>query len=439
MNVPSNPTQRSGSLAALAGNFAWLLGGRGFAAVFSLIYLAILTRTLGQEGYGQFSLIIGTAQVVTAFVGFQTWQIVVRYGMERLRTEREEALVGLLKYCICLDIGGAIAGVGLSLLAIFTLAPVFGWSDELVRFALLFSAASLISVRSTPAGILRLFDRFALAANVEAALTGARLVAAIIVWLTAPGIGAFILAWAASELFAAGLSWLLAWRTTRHLDWRSVGAHPRETLGDTPGLGRFTLTTNVTQTVGLAGRQVPVLLTGMFVGPIAAGGFQIALQLGHALTKLGSLAVQTLLPEMMRAKTFALDQQRFSKLIWGSLKIAALAGAVILAIVILAGQFALAAIAGPDFADAYPLLVIIAIASTINLAAVPLEPALYAGGGDMAALKVRVMTALLAVGGMFILGTRYGANGIALAVLGGAVLGTFFLGVSLHRNLKATR
>ncbi len=424
-------------MGALASNFAWLLGGRGVAALFSLIYLAILTRTLGTEGFGQFSLVIGTAQAVTAFVGFQTWQIVVRHGMERLRAGREGALVGLLKYCIVLDIAGALVGVVLALIVIFSLAPVFGWSDELTRYALIFSAASLISVRSTPAGILRLYDRFALAANVEAALTGARLVAATIVWLTSPGIAAFIFAWAASELFAAALSWSLAWRTSRHLNWRARKAQPLETLRETPGLARFTVATNMAQTVGLAGRQVPVLLTGLFVGPAAAGGFQIALQLGHALTKVGSLAVQTLLPEMMRSKTFSAAGDGFAKLVKGSLKVGAVAGLTVLLIVILLGKAALGAIAGPDFVSAYPLLVIIALASAINLAAVPLEPALYAGGGENAALKVRVVTTILSVAAMLILGAQSGATGIALAVLGAAILGTLFMAVSLKTNLRA--
>jgi O-antigen/teichoic acid export membrane protein len=50
---------RSGSLSAALGNLRWLLGSRGLAAVLSLIYLAIVTRSLGAAGFGEFALITG--------------------------------------------------------------------------------------------------------------------------------------------------------------------------------------------------------------------------------------------------------------------------------------------------------------------------------------------------------------------------------------------
>ncbi len=46
-------------------NIGWLLGGRGFNAVMSLVYLAIATRTLGLEGFGYFAIIIALGQTVT--------------------------------------------------------------------------------------------------------------------------------------------------------------------------------------------------------------------------------------------------------------------------------------------------------------------------------------------------------------------------------------
>ena len=61
-------------------NIGWLLGGRGFNAVMSLVYLAIATRALGLEGFGYFAIIIALGQTVTGLANFQTWQFVVRWG-----------------------------------------------------------------------------------------------------------------------------------------------------------------------------------------------------------------------------------------------------------------------------------------------------------------------------------------------------------------------
>ena len=156
---------RAGSLRAVLVNMGWLLGGRGVAAVLSLLYIAVITRTLGLTGFGQFALIVGTAQTVTALVSFQTWQVIVRYGMGHLHEGRPNALARLVKACLALDVGAAIVGSLLALAAVALLGPKFGWDGDLRRDAILFSIVTLVAVRSTSIGILRLYDRFGIAAT----------------------------------------------------------------------------------------------------------------------------------------------------------------------------------------------------------------------------------------------------------------------------------
>ena len=65
-------------------NTGWLMGARGINAVLSLGYLALATRALGLEGFGQFMLAVPLlAQAVAGLASFQTWQAVVRWGHER--------------------------------------------------------------------------------------------------------------------------------------------------------------------------------------------------------------------------------------------------------------------------------------------------------------------------------------------------------------------
>src|SRR5687767_3127885 len=94
---------RAASLKSALLNFGWILSGRGVAAVLSLVYLGIITRTLGPAGFGQFALVSSAAQTITAIVGFQTWQIIVTYGMKHLRDRDAPALARLLKAVLTLD------------------------------------------------------------------------------------------------------------------------------------------------------------------------------------------------------------------------------------------------------------------------------------------------------------------------------------------------
>ena len=71
---------KRGGLPTIAANLAWLLGGKGFGAVCSVIYLAILARSLGLKEFGHFALIFATGQALVAIASFQTWQTIVKFG-----------------------------------------------------------------------------------------------------------------------------------------------------------------------------------------------------------------------------------------------------------------------------------------------------------------------------------------------------------------------
>lgn len=185
---------RNGTLARILENAGWLLAGKGVGAVLSLVYLGIATRTLGPSGFGQFVLILGVAQAISSFVSFQTWQAVVRFGMAHFQAGRRDALSRVLAFTLALDYGGALAGCLLALAGIDFLGDWFGW-DRVVRTeALLFAFVVLLSTRSTPIGILRLHDRFGVAAAADAVTPVTRMIGALAALLFAPSVKGFLLA-----------------------------------------------------------------------------------------------------------------------------------------------------------------------------------------------------------------------------------------------------
>ena len=99
------------SLALVIRNAGWLLLGKGFGAVLSLVYLAMTTRILGPQQFGQFTLVVGTAQAVAAFMSFQSWQLVIRFGpWLQLCAKNTAASRRLFAFCLALDIVTAIIG-----------------------------------------------------------------------------------------------------------------------------------------------------------------------------------------------------------------------------------------------------------------------------------------------------------------------------------------
>lgn len=429
-------TARPGSFRAVIANIGWLLGGRGVSAVLSTLYIAVLTRTLGPAGFGQFALIIGIAQSLTALVGFQTWQIIVRFGMAHLHDRRQDPLVRLIKACLALDVGGAIVGSLLALAAVTLLGPYFGWSAEVKRDALIFCVVSLIAVRSTPVGILRLHDRFDVAAYADTTLPVVRLCGALAVWATTSDVQGFLMAWAAAEIFSALAFWYFAIRALRGLPWRATPLRWKVLRGENEGLFGFAGVTNAGQTFNLASRQLPVLIIGLYVTPAAAGGFRLANQLGQALAKVSQIASRALFPELMRAKTVSGDPEHFARLLGRSIRMAAVAGAVIMAVLLLAGKSLLALIAGEAFLPAYPLLLLLGTAAVIDLVGVGFEPALIASGRAGLSFRIQLIVAIVLIGSLLALVQIWGTIGAGIAVLTGSLLAFAMMSIATWRAIR---
>src|SRR3546814_3742349 len=84
-----------------------------------------------------------------------------------------------------------------------------------MRATLLFAVVQLITIRSTPLGILRLRDRFSLSALADSMTPLVRFVGAGLALALLPTVEGFLLAWAAAELVTAGAYWIILARTGR--------------------------------------------------------------------------------------------------------------------------------------------------------------------------------------------------------------------------------
>ena len=106
--------RRRGGLLNIFKNVAWLMGGKGFGAICSIAYLAILSRSLGLKDFGHFSLIFATGLALVAVASFQTWQTVVKFGAEPSRLKDWRSFGRIVWLCGAI---GLACGTGSGLLA----------------------------------------------------------------------------------------------------------------------------------------------------------------------------------------------------------------------------------------------------------------------------------------------------------------------------------
>lgn len=355
-------------------NLGWLVGSRGVNACFSLIYLALATRLLGAEDFGRFALIVVMAQAVAGLSSFSAWQPVVQWG------EKPELRTTAIGFAAALDGVSIVAGSTLALCAVWSAPWWLPLPPALRTTALGLCLAALCAIRSTPTGILRLHDRYDLAAAAEAVQPALRAGGAVVAALAFPTITGFVTAWAVAELACAAAYWRFALRIEPlHLRDLSLSRLPALQ----PGAWRFIWATSLSRSLAVSSKQILLLLVGMFGGPLIAGGFRVASQLGQALVQLAEAVSRALYPELVR-------EHRKAAGLAGRMALLAMAGgaAAVLA-ALLGGKAIVALVAGPQFAFAQGALVLFALAGAMDLIAASADALLVSRGKAMTALALR--------------------------------------------------
>jgi len=402
-------------------NILWLLGGRGFNAVMSLLYLAIATRTLGLDGFGHFALVVALGQAVTGIANFQTWQFVVRWGAG------EDGPGEATGFAIALDMLSVLLGSILAAVVIGTAQLWLPLPDDLLLVAFGYCIISLISIRTTPTGLLRLRFKFGTATAAEAVQPAIRAVGAILALFFMPTVTGFILAWGASEITVAIALWIAAARDQK-IDMSQISL--RNIPRDHPEAWRFVWSTNLSGSLNIAGKQVMILLVGSLGGEALAGGFRVASQLGQALVQLAQTVSKAIYPELVHAKDEALMMARRMA------NIALIGGVLAVLTALVLGRWGLKFVAGPEFTGFYWAMVILAIAGAIELVGASLESLLVSAGNAGTAFVVRAVPTVLALLLLDVAIDWNGAKGAAFTVLGSsslAVIGFYIAMLNLHQ------
>lgn len=379
MDRSTLPAARRNGLTSIFKNVAWLVGGRGFGAVCSLVYLAILSRSLGLKDFGHFALIFGTGQALVAITSFQTWQTLVRFGAPAVHNNDWPRFGRLAWFCATVDLAGILVGCAIAAIIYYGFGELLSLNPAYVNIAFWSNCALLVARMSAPTGIVRVLDRFDLGSYIEAVIPAGRLIAsAVILWIGA-SVGRFLFAWVFFDLLAAALYWYAAWRLVpQALRWDQL-VRWRSAVRQNAGIGRFLSMTLASSALDAMFKQGPLLAVGYFLGTSAAGLYRLADQIAQGVSRFAQLIARAVFPEFARASVRE-GRESFRRLVRQVSLISGAAGLLITLVAVLAGESLLIAIGGRQFADGAPILVPIVIGAAFELAAVSFEPVLFSTG-----------------------------------------------------------
>ena len=403
------------TFARIAKNIGWIAGSRGFNLALSVVYLAITARALGPEKFGVFALILTYAQLVANFIQFQSWKGIIRYGALHLSAGHHDRLERLFGFTAALDFGSALIGALIAIICVPLVGPLLHWAPDEQLAAAAFAGVLLLTTGATPMGILRLCDRFDLAAFCEAMGPLVRLVGAAVGWAAGGGPIWFLIVWAAAGFTQAAAQWLTAIFINGSrvaLSWSAC----RQALRENERLWQFMLQTNISNSLSMFWTQLGTLAVGAVAGPSDAGAFRLAQRLSKGIVRPVQPVTLAVYPELSRL----VAQKNFKevkKIVTRATITASLLGLVIVLIIALRGREILHLFAGKRFEFAHEYLSLLAVATAIDLAGFALEPVQNAFGRSWKVLRSKLFAAAVYGILLVVLLPTTGGTGAATAAI----------------------
>lgn len=424
-------------------NVGHLVSGNAAALLLGVVTMGILARALGPAGLGVIVLVESYGKLINQLVKLESWQSLIRYGAIALEAGDKPRFLRLVKFGTFLDVGLSIFAAVICLVFADLAGSIFDWNAQAVDMARFYSIALVFGVGSTPLGILRLFDRFAYIAWLDpvAAVVRLGLIAA------AAATGAPLWAYIAILVFVLVVQRLalaaVAYLTLRKAGFTGFLKQPLRGVGaENPGIWGMIWSSNATILLRKSTQEIDVLAVGAFLGPAAAGVYQIARRLGYALTKAGGTLQQVSFPHLARLWAQG-DLTRFKKLV-RQIEGMTVAGALACSIfLVLFAEQIVVLVAGPEFIGASLPLVVHSIATLLLLCGSALRPALANMGLQTRVLGATVVsaaafyaTAAIAIPMTGIVGASV-AHLVANVIMLPALVFLYSRGLKQERQLRA--
>ena len=393
-------------------NFGVLVRARGIVALLAFAATGLTARALGPEEFGIVVLVHAYVLVVRGLLNFQPFEAMVRYGVPLHDAGDPAALSRLTQLCLWVDSRARRIGAALAVLAAPLFGPTLGLDRMQIGMLMAYSLTLLSTGNGTSRGILRLYDRFDALGTQMMLGPVVRIAGVLLLWVVHGTLAGYVAVWGAAYLTE---NLYLNWRGFREYR-QHIGALPR---GERPdfhefaGLRQFLWVTYWQSSVDLLQKHASTLLAGWMLGLTGAGLFRLAREIAGLLARPAALIRQVVFLDLTRS--WNRQHGDFGPIALKTAALCGLGGLVLVGIAFFGGSELLARFAGPAYAAAAPVLTLMLVAGTFDLAASPLRAATYAIGRAGAVLKLHGVAAAVYVVLFFGLTRAFGLTGAGVA------------------------
>ena len=404
-------------------NLAMLFGGKTAAALIGLVVLALAARALSMETLGSLILLHAYVTLMSGLASFKSWQAVIQFGAGPVTGGDTAAFHTLLRFTIGLDLLAAVVAMLVSVCVFPIIRPLIGLPEDMLVPGILYCLLTVINLRSSPLGVLRLLDRFDLISLHSLIVPIVRLAGAVSGLALGAGLEWFVAAWFLANAISYLVMPILGLRElARRRLLKGLFARPISLRAPQKGIWRFVWLANLDATIDLVDTHVATFLSGLLLGPAFAAMFKIARDLSDVLAKSARMLDRAMYPELVRLMLAGESARALVIIVRTSLIMLGI-GAVLGALIYVFGPAIFASALDAGYVGIAPIATMLMIAAALFAATAPLYPALFALGEPARATIARAggVSAIIVL--FFILSHLLGEDGPGFAMVVGQLIG----------------
>lgn len=416
-----------------------LLWGEFGKSFFTLGTIALSARALGVADFGALTILTTTLAIITQFVTFSSWQLVLHYGAKAFQENNADAYKHIVQFALILEVLASVCGAIILfsmtdfLIQLFQLpqsvAPLLPWLGILLIFT---------SISGIADGTLRLTDRFNIISAINVVPKALKFFIVVYLFWGGYGLNAFILAMFVTSGFSSVMRLFIAARyfikdlrtikTTQEEQSRAgLTVKPWQKgkfFSPQKGTWKFSFGLYADSCMGMGNQQLGGVFLGALIGPEGAGIYRIAekisMIIASPVNKLLLPAVFTDMAFLNAQKNYTATKQMIFKLgtMTGTAAIAALA------ILVFIGKPLIILMAGEDYVSAYVPMLVLVLNITLWAATFTLYPLITTSGNMRYVVVGRSVMFALYVSLMVPFVHTYGVLGAALSATLSSFLAT---------------
>lgn len=423
-----------------------LLWGEVGKTFFGMATMAMTARTLGVADFGALAVLMLSVSIITQFITFESWQIVLRYGAEAIQSKNAGAYKHVVFFSLGLEVvAGFFGAIFLAtsselIISLFNIppevSPVLPWAGII----LVFSPFSNISQ-----GTLRLTDRFHVisAMNILPKMLnclvtfylfwiGAGLTAFIYKWLILSIINTFMLGSVALYFFKKDITKLNKEAQDKVVKPWSKGRlfSPKQEVW------RFAFGLYTNSALGIGTMQVGTPILSVLLGAEAAGLYRIAEKISSAIA---SPVNKLLMPAVFTDMAWLNAKKNVHQLRKMVLRLGGISGAgalVAFIILIFAGKSIITLVGGADYLPAYGAMLVLTIGIVLHSTLFAVTPLILTSGWTHLIIMGRTLKVFAFIAIIYPLVEEYGLIGAALATLLSSALASLFTTYSAFKYVS---